>query len=226
MATPQFQLPSSFQGHVRLFPLPNLVMFPHNVLPLHIFESRYREMLEDAARGDQLITMATLKPGFEPEYYSRPPVSPAVCIGRVTAYEENQQGTYNLRLVGLKRANIQDEIEPVRSFRRATVGLLEDRCDRADETHAARFGRELVDRIRHNFPSAEELVEAFSRRNISLAALTDILAFHLQLDIGLKLQLLGEVNVSTRAKLLLANLPTERPAQSTKNPFPPKFSAN
>ena len=71
-------LPKDFRGEVRLFPLPNLVIFPGNVLPLHIFESRYKEMLEDALRRDELVTMATLTPGFEYDYYSRPPISPVV----------------------------------------------------------------------------------------------------------------------------------------------------
>ncbi|MHB8866061.1 MAG: LON peptidase substrate-binding domain-containing protein, partial [Pirellulaceae bacterium] len=64
--------PPDFCGEVRLFPLSDLVMFPSNVLPLHIFESRYMEMLEDALRGDQLVAMATLTPGFEHDYFSRP----------------------------------------------------------------------------------------------------------------------------------------------------------
>ena len=59
MSAESLGLPPDFGGEVRLFPLPNLVMFPSNVLPLHIFESRYREMLEDAVQSDQLITMAT-----------------------------------------------------------------------------------------------------------------------------------------------------------------------
>ena len=100
MSASSSDLPLNFDGQVRLFPLPDLVMFPSNVLPLHIFESRYREMLEDAMRGDQLITMATLLPGFEHEYYSRPPVAPTVCIGRVTAHKETEQGTYTFLLIG------------------------------------------------------------------------------------------------------------------------------
>ena len=57
------QLPHDFSGTVRLFPLPNLVMFPHVVQPLHIFEPRYREMLEDALEHDRLLAMALLQPG-------------------------------------------------------------------------------------------------------------------------------------------------------------------
>ncbi len=51
-----------FAGKVRVFPLPNLVLFPHVMQPLHIFEPRYRELLEDALAGDRLITMALLDP--------------------------------------------------------------------------------------------------------------------------------------------------------------------
>ena len=64
MTTLHFDLPPSFGSNTRLFPLSDLVMFPSNLLPLHIFESRYREMLEDAMQGDQLISMATLLPGL------------------------------------------------------------------------------------------------------------------------------------------------------------------
>ena len=48
-----------------LFPLPNVVLFPRAVLPLHIFEDRYKAMITDALRGNRLIAMALLKPGWE-----------------------------------------------------------------------------------------------------------------------------------------------------------------
>ena len=70
---------SAFSGVVRLFPLPNLVLYPHVMQPLHIYEDRYREMLEDALAGDKLITMSVLQPGWETDYESRPPIA-AVCV--------------------------------------------------------------------------------------------------------------------------------------------------
>ena len=66
----------TFSGVARLFPLPNLVLYPHVMQPLHIFEDRYREMLEDALAGDRLIAMALLEPGWETDYESRPPIAP------------------------------------------------------------------------------------------------------------------------------------------------------
>ena len=56
-----------FSGRAPLFPLPNVALFPQVLLPLHIFEPRYRQMTADALDGDGLIAMATLKPA-DPEY--------------------------------------------------------------------------------------------------------------------------------------------------------------
>src|SRR4029079_17170823 len=63
----------TFCGVARLFRLPNLVLYPHVMQPLHIFEERYREMLEDALASDRLIAMALLEPGWETDYDRRPP---------------------------------------------------------------------------------------------------------------------------------------------------------
>ncbi|MGO9920320.1 MAG: LON peptidase substrate-binding domain-containing protein [Isosphaeraceae bacterium] len=51
-----------FNNRCLLFPLPELVFFPHSVLPLHIFEPRYRQMTEDALAGDRLVTMVQIRP--------------------------------------------------------------------------------------------------------------------------------------------------------------------
>lgn len=207
MSAQPFLLPTSFNGEVRLFPLPDVVMFPGNVLPLHIFESRYREMLEDAIQGDQLISIATLQPGYEPDYYSRPPLAPVVCVGQVTAHEKNEQGTYNLLLVGLQRARIEHEIEPVRSFRRAAVTVLMDCSEKSEESARIKVARDLASRIRQTVPAAENIVGEFDKGSMSLASFVDIFAFHLPLDVTLKLELLSELDVLKRARKLLGALP-------------------
>lgn len=187
-------------------PLSDIVIFPGNLLPLHNFESRYKEMLEDAMQGDQLIAMATLLPGFEHEYYSRPPIAAAVCIGRVMDYEETPSGTYNLTLLGLKRAEVEYEIEPVRSFRRAQVKLLEKPESEAGEAEH-QLALQLADRLRDALPSAEELVEQVAEGEISLEYLTDIVATHLPLPTDSQLEFLAEVDSVVRARRLLSSLP-------------------
>src|SRR5687768_2370471 len=68
---------------VPLFPLPNVVLFPRAVLPLHIFEERYKTMAADALAGDRLVAMALLRPGWEKSYYGRPAIEPVVCVGTI-----------------------------------------------------------------------------------------------------------------------------------------------
>src|SRR5687768_15383367 len=91
---------------VPLFPLPGVVLFPRAVLPLHIFEDRYRAMTADALMGDKTIAMALLKPGWEKSYYGRPAIEPVVCVGRILSHEKLADGKYNFLLQGVQRARI------------------------------------------------------------------------------------------------------------------------
>src|SRR5438093_6138151 len=89
---------------VPLFPLPNVVLFPQAVLPLHIFEERYKAMTADALSGDRVIAMALLRPGWEKSYYARPDIEPVVCAGRILSHEKLPDGKYNFLLQGVVRA--------------------------------------------------------------------------------------------------------------------------
>src|SRR5437763_5081870 len=94
---------ADFRGVARLFPLPNLVLFPHVVQPLHVFEPRYRQMTADALAGDRLIALALLKSGWEDDYDAQPPIHGVGCLGRVAAEQLLPDGRYNLLLRGLSR---------------------------------------------------------------------------------------------------------------------------
>src|SRR5262245_24174816 len=87
---------TQFTGAARLFPLPDLVMFPHVMQPLHIFETRYRAMLKDALDGDGLIAMSILAPGWEADYEDRPALLPQVCLTKVVAHQRLGDGRYNI----------------------------------------------------------------------------------------------------------------------------------
>src|SRR5262245_44622238 len=115
-----------FGGTARLFPLPNLVLFPQAVQALHIFEPRYRQMTADALVSDRLIAMALLRPGWEADYEGAPPIHPVVCLGRVVADQLLDDGRYNLLLRGVSRARIVEEVSSDKLYRTARVRLLED----------------------------------------------------------------------------------------------------
>src|SRR4249920_2594885 len=110
---------------IPLFPLPNVVLFPQMPLPLHIFEPRYRKMVDDALGTHHVIGMALLQPGWEPDYQGRPPVYRIGCAGRIEQCEPLEQGRYNILLRGLGRFRIVEE-QDGEPYRLAAVEALPD----------------------------------------------------------------------------------------------------
>lgn len=91
-----------------VFPLPNVVFFPRTVLPLHVFEPRYRQMVRDATAGEGLIAVSLLRPGWEATYAGSPAFHLVGTIGRIEDLEPLPDGRFHLRLVGLQRARLGD----------------------------------------------------------------------------------------------------------------------
>src|SRR3954447_20196624 len=221
----------TFCGMARLFPLPNLVLYPHVMQPLHIFEERYREMLEDALAGDQLIAMAMLEPGWEDDYDSRPPVVQYACLGKVVARHRLEDGRYNVLLMGVQRVRIVKELEPLRSFRKARVEIIEDCYDFDTPAERKKMHERLLTAFRKHLPCACQLpeqLESMLSDQLPLGLLTDLAAYALPLESDVKQQLLAECRVRRRAEILLNevhHLAAVTPAPS-KLSFPPSFSEN
>jgi uncharacterized protein len=128
-----------------LFPLPNVVLFPGVFLPLHIFEARYRAMTEDALAGDRMIGMALLKPGFESEYESRPPIYPVGCLGLITHAERLPDGRFHIVLQGVERFRVIGE-DNSRVYRLGIIERLGGDVPTSSDTATLRA---LRDRIEH-----------------------------------------------------------------------------
>ncbi len=95
---------------IPLFPLPDLVFFPHAYLPLHVFEPRYRAMVREALEGDRIIGMTLLQEGWEERYYDNTaPIHLTGCAGRITAVQSMEGGRFNITLFGLTRFTIRDQ---------------------------------------------------------------------------------------------------------------------
>ena len=105
---------------IPIFPLPNVVLFPSVFLPLHIFEPRYRQMLDDALKGDRIIGMVLLRPGWQSDYEGRPPVYPIGCAGVITHAERLADGRFNIVLRGMEKFRISGE-ETGRPYRLAHI---------------------------------------------------------------------------------------------------------
>ena len=216
---------SDFSGTARLFPLPNLVLFPHVVQGLHIFEPRYRQMTADALAGDGLIAIVMLKDGAEEEA-DRPAIESVACLGRIVWHEKLPDGRYNLRLRGAIRARIVEEVETDRLYRSARVELLRDVAP-SDLAKLSQSRRDLASAVLPRFsedsPARQQLQELFDG-DLPLGPVCDILSYALPLPPEMKQNLLAEPHVERRAAAITDALLVS--AARADRPFPPPFSAN
>jgi len=117
---------------VPVFPLPNLVLFPHVVVPLHVFELRYRTMVRDALSGERVIAMGLLKPGWERDYHGSPDFYPIGCLARFEEVEWLPNDCYSLVLRGLGRVTFRRIVREY-PYRAASVELLpQEPCSEDD----------------------------------------------------------------------------------------------
>lgn len=215
--------PDDFSGICRLFPLRGVVMFPHVVIPLHIFEPRYRQMMEDALATDRMITMVNVEPGAGRTESGEPVLPEMACVGRIIRHERLPNGRYNLLLQGLWRARLTGEIESDKLYRQARAELVEDE---EEDEGAAREARraELIRVFRRQFLKNEEadaeLLDHLESA-VSLGCLTDLVAHTLGVPASLKQRLLEERRVWIRAELLIRLLSPP----SVPSPPPPPSSS-
>jgi Lon protease-like protein len=98
---------------IPVFPLPDVVFFPKTVLPLHVFETRYRTMVKDALAADRTIAVALLQPGWEQRYEGSPSFFPIATAGRIEDLETTPDGRYYFRLQGMVRVRLGEVVRDV-----------------------------------------------------------------------------------------------------------------
>jgi Lon protease-like protein len=220
---------AAFTGCAPLFPLPNVVHFPHLLLPLHIFEPRYRQMVGDALSGTRLIAMALLKPGWVTTEGS-PPIYETVCLGRITAEQHAPDGRYYLVVQGLSRARIIQEKSADLPYRVAELRLHPDPDSIGTEAAAVAQRRRLIGAFRKLFPrhDLDGVLRQAIEESVPLGILCDVLADAMALEAEDAQRVLSEIYVNERCRLVL-RLIHERlrfRQKASKDTWPPSFSLN
>jgi hypothetical protein len=103
-----------------LFPLPRVWLFPAVILPLHVFEERYRQMVEDVLDSQGRIVLGTIQDGRESESAGAPPIYPVAGLGEIGRHEHLPDGRYNILLVGLQRVFVR-EVPSDRLYRKVEI---------------------------------------------------------------------------------------------------------
>ena len=232
MSYSEFQIPESFDGQVRLFPLPNVVLFPGVVQALNLFEPRYRQLISDSLSDDNLITMALVKP--EPANLTMPvpEICQTVCIGKVMTHAQLENGTYNLLLAGISRALIVDELVSDTLYRQARVDLLSETAMHGDGEQDLRS--QLIDSFRKTqivqsqFDS--EAIDKLESGEMSVGQLTDLIAYASGISPLEQQAVLEITDARKRIVHLLAVLQKHneqvKSGSGLDREFPPGFSLN
>jgi Lon protease-like protein len=224
-----------FSGVARLFPLPNLVLFPNVVQPLHIFEPRYRQMMADALANDRLIGMGLLDQGSPGQISGLPVIHPVICLGHIFREERMPDGRFNFLLQGVARARIVEELPSGKLYREVRVELLHE-VPAASGDQEEELRQTLMQRVSDWFihqPAAQTQLKKLFKGSLTLGMLCDVLGFALPLPLELKQELLEMVDIEERANTLLTSLEENSPPEAEDEPapkpaqrFPPDFSLN
>jgi len=180
---------------LKVFPLPSAVLLPHAVMPLHIFEPRYRELVRDALETDRVMALAQLEPGWEADYQGRPVMQRMMCVGLIAWDEEMEDGRYNILLQGVCRARLLSELPAEHLYREARVELLPDPTYHGPEEEQLRQAvLELAGRVPPSF--SEGLLPAVARANGG--TLADVVASAIIPEPERRQQLLLQLDVRRR----------------------------
>lgn len=200
----QRQLPRDVElASVPVFPLPDLVVFPGNEVPLHFFEPRYRALVEDAVAGDGLFATVRLEPGWQADYEGRPPIKGIGTLGRIIAHRRRDDGTHDVVVRGIERGRLHELPPSPRGYRRARVQPLDnigvDRVGQAALSTLAGCAQSLASVIRKRHPDFSLGMDAFD----SPADFADALAHRVVLAPDERQRLLETLDVRVRVARLV-----------------------
>jgi Lon protease-like protein len=168
-----------------------VVLFPKALLALHVFEPRYRLMMDEVIQRGQSICMALLKPGWEANYYGSPEVHAVGCVGKVVGHQLLVDGRYNITLQGEYKVTIQ-EFERDHPFRIARMSRLDEDegwCGRGSTPGESRELLAMFRRFHEGKGAALDVAATFGAP-MEADAIVNTIAMNLNVEPAVKQQLL------------------------------------
>ena len=146
-------------AEIPLFPLPETTLFPGLSRPLLIYEPRYRAMIADALKGDRIIGMVRLRPGFERDYEGRPPIYAVGCAGRIEKYEQLPDGRYVILLQGLTAFRVLGENQR-KPYRLGRIEAVPDQLEEQERLTLRSLRNRLISLLVKVLPFGADLPDA------------------------------------------------------------------
>jgi uncharacterized protein len=192
---------------VPMFPLPRVVLFPHALLPLHIFEERYRAMTRDVLAGSRFLAVSLIVPG-EKDDAEQPAVQRIAGVGEVMMAHELPDGRFNLVVRGRARIRIDQELATEHPYRVVAATLLPDlpAVDSGELRDADQSLRALIGQLADSIPEGGELLRQVAAAQDTPAELVDVITAALIDDAGLRQRLLEMRDVDQRIERVSAEV--------------------
>lgn len=187
-----------------IFPLPQVVLFPRALLPLHIFEPRYRTLLKDALETHKIIVMARIADPHDTSAGGQPRIASVAGAGVILEHQTLADGRSNILLHGVARVRLE-ELPFVPPYRRARGTILHDApsvVSAADRTALLAEATAFAGEVHKRDPS-------FSFRlppSLEPGRVADLCAHHLVIDAQARQRILEELEVAERVRLVTSEL--------------------
>jgi Lon protease-like protein len=199
-----------------IFPLPDVTLFPSTMLPLHVFEARYRAMVTDTLSRDRRLAVVMLRPGYEAHYEGKPAVRDIAGAGEIVKWERLPTGRYNLLVQGHWRIRIVRELPTDTLYRMVQVDVLDDVAGADDVASLVRRVRETCSTVLAALDRPRDLLDTALGRDAAPGVVADRVAAAFLPDPGVRQELLETTDVSQRLTRLVAAL--EALANELKGP--------
>jgi Lon protease-like protein len=185
-----------------IFPLPDVVFFPHTLLPLHVFEARYRAMVMDALERDRRLCVVKLRPGYEARYAGKPEVHAIAGAGEIVSWERLATGRYNILLKGEGRVRLERELPSDTLYRLWEVRRLEDVAPAADVAPTLARIRAACARLLRALDRPGDLLDTALAEGQPPGVIADRVAAAVLPDAAVRQALLDELDVAARVARL------------------------
>jgi Lon protease-like protein len=206
---------SDLPALIAVFPLDGALLLPGCQLPLHIFEPRYLNMVDDAMSGSRLIGMIQSQGGVR----TRPNLAEVGCAGRITAYAETGDGRYMITLTGICRFAAGGELSTNTPYRQVRPDFDRFARDLEDESSEIVLNRPAFLAVLRRYLDHKGLeVEWDAARQAPAGALINSLAMGLPFDPPEKQALLEAATLADRGRVLAALLEIDAAADDDEPP--------
>lgn len=189
-------------GVLPIFPLAGALLLPRQQLPLNVFEPRYLNMVLDALGNGRMIGMIQVDPEAEEE--DPPKVYPVGCAGRITAFNETEDGRLLINLTGVCRFVIREELQIVRGYRRVAPNWQTFAADLAAPGEFE-LDMEHFESVMQAYFAAKQLeVKWDALKRLAPRCIVDFLSANLPLSVDEKQLLLEAEDPCSRSSLLVS----------------------